>query len=226
MTTFDTIVVLVLSVSLIYSLFRGMIKEVFSLLSIAVGYLVAIKYNHEAAIELKGFIDSEPIARAVGFVGLYLVFSMAVSLIGFLVKKLLHKSDTLSGMDRIIGGGIGLLKAAALLAMVIVPLQWFPDFYGDITRDSVTAPYLEKTTVEVKRLLNVDDEFFERNLNKVKRLKEEMPDIEKMKKMNDQFEKLKKQAEELGVSKSEPQDKHSQEDQKKLDDLIRSVTKE
>lgn len=196
------------------------------MLSIAVGYLVAVKYNHEAAIELKGFIDSEPIARAVGFVGLYLVFSMAVSLVGFLVKKLLHKSDTLSGMDRIIGGGIGLVKAAALIAMVIVPLQWFPEFYKNITQNSVTVPYLEKATVEVKRLLNVDDDFFERNLNKVKKLKEEMPDIEKMKKMNDQFEKLKKQAEELGVSKSGPQDKHSQEDQKKLDELIQSVTKE
>ncbi len=226
MTTFDTIVVLVLSVSLIYSLFRGMIKEVFSLLSIAVGYLVAVKYNHEAAIELEGFIDSEPIARAVGFVGLYLVFSMAVSLVGFLVKKLLHKSDTLTGMDRIVGGGIGLVKAAALIAMVIVPLQWFPEFYENITQDSVTVPYLEKATVEVKHLLNVDDDFFERNLNKVKKLKEEMPDIEKMNKMNDQFEKLKKQAEELGVSNSGPQDKHSQEDQKKLDELIQSVTKE
>ncbi len=226
MTTFDTIVVLVLSVSLIYSLFRGMIKEIFSLLSIAIGYLVAIKYNHEAALQLKGIIDSEPIARAVGFVGLYLVVSMAVSLVGFMVKKLLHKSDAISGVDRIIGGGIGLLKAVALIAMVIVPLQWFPDFYKDVTRDSITVPYLEKATVEVKHLLNVDEDFFERNLGKVKKLKEEMPDIGKMKEMGEQFEKIKKQASDLGASKTEPQDKHSQEDQKKLDELIQSVTKE
>ena len=159
MTTFDTVVVVVLSVSLIYSLFRGMIKEIFSLLSITIGYVVALKYNHEAALELKGYIDSEPIARVVAFVGLYLVFSIAVSLVGLLVRKLLRKSDTLSGVDRIIGGGIGLVKALALIAMVIVPLQWFPKYYKDITRDSVTVPYLEQATIEVKRLFNVNDDF-------------------------------------------------------------------
>ena len=47
-----------------------------------------------------------------------------------------------------------------------------------------------------------------------------------MKKMVEQFESIKKQAGDLGASKTEPQDKHSPEDQKKLDDLIRSVTKE
>ncbi len=219
MTTFDTIVVLILSVSLIYSLFRGMIKEIFSLLSIIIGYIAAVKYNREAALELQGFIDSEPIARAVAFAGLYLICSMAVSLVGWLVKKLFHKSDALSGMDRIIGGGVGLIKGVALIAMLIVPLQWFPEFYSDITKNSVTVPYLEKATLEVKHLLNVDEDFFERNLNKIKELKENMPDLENMKKMTDQLDQFKKQ------DKQQPQDTHSEDDQKKLDDLVRSVTK-
>lgn len=226
MSTFDTIVIMTLGVSLLYSIFRGMIKEIFSILSIVIGYVAAVKYNNDAAEYLKPYISTESIARVVGFVGIYLAATLVVGLIGYMVRKLLHKSDALSLVDRLIGGFIGLLKGVILVALVLVPLQWFPDFYKDLTKGSQTAPELEKATLKIKKLLNVDQGFFEKGLDSIKDLHEKMPDLDEMKKLSDKLGDLKGKADELLPEKSTPQDTHSKKDQEKLEELVRSVTKE
>ena len=226
MTTFDTLVILTLGISFVYSIFRGMIKEIFSILSLVVGYVAAVKYNGEAALHLQPYIDNESIARVVAFIGIYLIASLVVSIVGFLVRKLLHKSDALSLLDRLIGGFIGVLKGGVLVALVLVPLQWFPDFYRDVTRGSTTVPYLEQATVEIKSVLNVDQDFFQKRLNSIKDLKEKMPELEEMKKLSGKIGDLKEKAGELLPEKSSPQDAHSEKEQEKLEELVRSVTKE
>ncbi len=226
MTTFDTLVVLIIGISFLYSIFRGMVKEIFSILALIIGYVAAVKYNGEAAIHLQPYIETEAIARVVAFVGIYLASSLVVSVVGFLVRKLLHKSDTLSLVDRLIGGGIGVFKGVFLVALVLVPLQWFPEFYRDVTRDSVMVPHMEEATLEIKKLLNVDQGFIDKSLDSIKGLKEKMPDLEDMKKLSDKLGTLKKKADDLIPEKSTPQDAHTQKDQEKLDELVRSVTKE
>lgn len=226
MTTFDTLVILTLGISFVYSIFRGMIKEIFSILSLVVGYVAAVKYNGEAALHLQPYIDNESIARVVAFIGIYLIASLVVSVVGFLVRKLLHKSDALSLLDRLIGGFIGILKGGVLVALILVPLQWFPEFYRDVTRGSTTVPYLEQATVEIKNALNVDQDFFQNSLNSIKDLKEKMPEIEEMQRLSGKIGDLKEKAGELLPEKSSPQDTHSEKEQEKLEELVRSVTKE
>ena len=73
MTSFDIFVAVVLGFSLIFSLMKGFIREIFSLLAYVGGYLLAVKYQSTFAAFLMGSIPSKPIAKLVAFVGIYII---------------------------------------------------------------------------------------------------------------------------------------------------------
>lgn len=110
MTTFDTAVIFVLSMSVIYSLFRGMIKEIFSLLGIVAGYIAAMKYNAALGEHLEQVIAVEAVAKATAFALIFVGAGFVVGIIGYFVRKFLHSSGALSGIDRLVGAGFGLVK--------------------------------------------------------------------------------------------------------------------
>ena len=72
MTAFDIIVFTILGLSLILSLFKGFIKEIFSLFSILGGYLMAANYQHELSQIIFETISSKPIAKIIAFVSIYI----------------------------------------------------------------------------------------------------------------------------------------------------------
>ena len=63
MTSFDIFVSVVLGFSLIFSLMKGFVREIFSLLSYVGGYLMAVKYQSTFAQVLMETIPSKPIAK-------------------------------------------------------------------------------------------------------------------------------------------------------------------
>ena len=67
MTTFDIIVYSILGLSVIFSLFKGFVKEIFSLLSYLGGYLMASKYQGVFSNVLMESIPSKPIANLIAF---------------------------------------------------------------------------------------------------------------------------------------------------------------
>ena len=144
MTTFDTIAVFVITISVIYSLFRGLIKEVFSLLSFVGGYAGAIKFQQQGAEFCEKLFSNAKASEFVGFVLVFLVFLFGIRLIGMAVQKAIRSADVLSALDRVLGGAIGLIKGALVVIIVMVPLELFPDTYRSVTKDSIIAPPLEE----------------------------------------------------------------------------------
>ncbi|NIQ02913.1 MAG: hypothetical protein GWM98_23155, partial [Nitrospinaceae bacterium] len=96
------------------------------------------------------------------------------------VQKFVHRRAGLSGLDRILGGAIGVLKGVLLLIIFMVPLKFFPNLYGEWTRDSWFAPRLEtasevlRRTVQSPRLLDsvpqISLEGMKKNLGKLQDL--------------------------------------------------------
>ncbi len=207
MTSFDIFVAVVLGFCLIFSLMKGLVREIFSLLAYAGGYLMAVKYQGSVAVVLMESIPSKPIAKLVAFAAIYIVTAIIISLMGKIAKGILWSGTDLSTLDRILGGVVGLVKGVVILVAITFPLQFFPEVAKKFTKDSYTAPYLAKVLDFVSQDPGA--------------LKEKFNELKEMKKLKDTFDDLKKKL----PDNDKPLDQYSPEDREKLNAILKSVSK-
>lgn len=219
MTIFDIIVIVIVLLSLIYSIVRGMIREIFALLSIVAGYVLAVRYQGVGADWLKDIITNNTAARLTSFALLFIFSGLIVSLVGRLVKKLIHTSDALSGMDRTVGGAFGLVKALVFIVLLMFPLQMYPDAYRNVTRDSVLAPSLSRLSDKLIDALDAQEGFLDNMKRKFTRI-ERRNTLDKI--TDDLLQAGKNIKNNIGESVEE----HSDKDKKQLDSILESFSKE
>jgi len=226
MTTFDIVVYSVLGLSVIFSLFKGFIKEVFSLLSYLGGYLMASKYQGVFSQLLMESIPSKPIAKLIAFAGIYIMTAIIISLMGRIARGFIMSATKLSGFDRLAGGFVGFARGVMIVVAITFPLQYFPEVSKKIMKDSQTAPHLAKVLTFVNQnpeALNIRKKLTDFDMGGIK---EKFEELKNMKDMADQFEDLKKILPTMGSgSKKEekPLDQYSKEDIQKLTDILKSV---
>jgi len=151
---FNIIVAVIVGLSLIYSLSRGMVREIFSLLSLGASYVIAVRYQAYLGHWLEEVIKNHVAAHLIAFVFLFILSGLIFSMLYQLVAKLLNPSDKLSGLDKLVGGAIGLLKAYVFIVILMFPMQMYPDVYHKLTRGSKLAPNF--TQVSNKLINNLD----------------------------------------------------------------------
>ncbi|MDC1122477.1 CvpA family protein [Nitrospinaceae bacterium] len=228
MTTFDVVVYFLLSLSVIFSLFKGFVKEIFSLLSYLGGYLMASKYQGVFSQLIMESIPSKPIAKLIAFAGIYIMTVIIISLMGRIARGFIMSATELSGFDRLVGGFVGFAKGIIIVVILTFPLQFFPEVSKKLMKDSQTAPHLAKVLAFVNQnpeALNIRKKLTDFNMDG---MKEKFEELKEMKEMAGQFEDLKKSFPNMdGNSKNGeiPQDQYSKEDIQKLTDILKSVEK-
>ncbi|MFQ5482594.1 MAG: CvpA family protein [Nitrospinaceae bacterium] len=224
MTTFDTCFILVTVISALIGLFRGLVRETFSLLAWGGGYFMAMKFNLDLMDYLNDWFENETTARVLAFAFLFILTFIAVSALSFGIRSFMSHSGAMTGLDRLIGSLFGVARGIILGILLTAPLQLFPDTYSRLTKNSWAAPYLEETTDSIRELLDVKDSLLDRGLRK---LKQQVPDkIPGLDKLKDISSKLQEKLSPSSSSDEKPQDDHTKEDQDKLDELVRSVTRD
>ena len=221
MTPFDIFASVVLSVTLIFSLLKGFVREVFSLLAYVGGYLIAVEYQGAFAQVLMVSIPSKPIAKLIAFISIYIVTAIVISLIGKIIKSILWSGTDLSMFDRIFGGILGLAKGIAILVTVTFPLHFFPEVAKKVTENSYAAPYLAevlKFANQNRGKLSLKKPFLSFDINEAK---EKFKDIKDLNTLQKTYDDLKGK---MTVSEK-PLDQYSSEDRKKLEDILKSVDK-
>ena len=228
MTTFDIVVYSILGLSVILSLFKGFVKEVFSLLSYLGGYLMASKYQGVFSQLLMESVPSKPIAILIAFAGIFIVTAIMISITGRIARGLIMSATQLSGFDRLAGGVVGFGKGVMIVVAVTFPLQFFPEVGKKLMKDSQTAPHLAKVLAFVSQnpeALNIRKKLNDFDMGG---MKEKFEELKNMKGMAEQFEDLKNSLSNMnGDSKKgeKPLDEYSKEDIQKLTDILKSVEK-
>lgn len=142
MTLFDYLILFVLLCSIVISTLRGLIKEVLSLVSWIVSFVVANAYSTTLAGWLPDLIPGQSLQLIVGFLVLFIGVRLLMSLLMKAVDALI-KASGLSLADRGLGGLFGLARgcvivmAAVLLSgMTSIPQQAF-------WKDALLSPMAE-----------------------------------------------------------------------------------
>lgn len=131
MTIFDYLVLLVLICSVVISTLRGLVKEILSLLSWVVSFVVANAYGESLTSLLPEMIPGHVARLIIAFIALFIGVRLLMMLLTMALDALI-KASGLTLADRGLGGLFGLgrgllivLTAVLICGMTAIPQQPF-----------------------------------------------------------------------------------------------------
>ncbi|MCY4263743.1 MAG: CvpA family protein [Gammaproteobacteria bacterium] len=139
MNPFDTAILIVIGISALYGLWRGLVKEILSLVIWVVALVVARLHSGLVADMLSSLIENEIVRSLTAFCLLFL----GVLIAGSLLIKLMDTVLTVTGLslfDKMLGAIFGVARGAVI---VLVCLYILNVFLSENTRwqDSSLIPY-------------------------------------------------------------------------------------
>jgi membrane protein required for colicin V production len=155
MTTFDYVMLGVILVSVAISIWRGLVREVVSLLSWLVALWVAARFSVVFSEWLPTAIANPSARYVTAFVVLFLGAVIVLELFGVLLARLLHAAG-LGFVDRALGAAFGLARGA-LLAWILALLGGLTSLpQQDWWRESLFAPPLQAAVLAARPLLPLE----------------------------------------------------------------------
>lgn len=125
MATADILILITAILSVALGVWRGLVKEVLSLVVWVVAFWASLTFGRPLAGLMSGLIDSPSVRGALGFTLLFI----AVIVAGALITKLVHKAVAGSGLElvnRLTGGAFGLLRGFAIVVVLLTVVSYFP----------------------------------------------------------------------------------------------------
>lgn len=142
MNELDWFIVAVCIVSGLFSLFRGFVKELLSMVIWIVAIVIAIKFSPILGHLMASWIENESIQLAAAF----LILLSSTLVVGGLVNQLLAKLINYAGLgafDRILGMLLGMVRGMfVVVVLVIIGRTFFQIESLEIWQTSTLAPYL------------------------------------------------------------------------------------
>ena len=124
MNALDFIILSIIFISGLYSFFRGFIREVFSILSLGLGLLLAVKFYQVPAHQLSSWVNDLMIRNLIGFIFIFIGVSLVITLIGIIIRRVFTLCK-LGALDRVLGVLLGLLKGIFIGMVIIFVLIFF-----------------------------------------------------------------------------------------------------
>lgn len=114
----DYAIIAIILLSTFASLWRGLVRELLSLLIWVAAVLVGWIFHPQLALHLD-FIESLGLRHLAAFILLFLVVMIIGAVIGYLISVLLERAG-ISGTDRMLGGIFGAVRGAALVVILVL----------------------------------------------------------------------------------------------------------
>jgi len=139
MTPADWVICTLVLLNVITAALQGFFSEALSIAGLAVGYLVAAWQYRSLADWLESYLKNPWLAEILGFLAIFfailLLFGIAARFARWFMKK-----AGLSGLDRFLGGLLGLLKGGLMVAVILMGMTAFAPTSKLLT-NSQLAPY-------------------------------------------------------------------------------------
>lgn len=152
MTEFDYIILAIIIISSLIGLWRGFIREAFSLALWILAFWVAWTFFKELDPHLIQWIESPTLRMGASF-GILMISTLIVGgIVNFLLIQLVEKTG-MTGTDRIMGMVFGAARGALLVAVVflLAGLTTLPQ--ETWWKASVLAPYLQELAYWIRDML-------------------------------------------------------------------------
>ena len=124
MTTIDIVILIVLGAGAIVGFTKGFLKQLAGLLGLVAGLLIAkALYATVAERFFLPLTDSLTVGQGIAFVVIWLAVPLAFLLLATLLTKAME-AVALGWVNRLLGAGLGLLKSALLVSLLICVVEY------------------------------------------------------------------------------------------------------
>ncbi|MBU2550810.1 MAG: CvpA family protein [Proteobacteria bacterium] len=178
MNGLDIAFIAILFFFFVRGIFRGFIKELTSTFGLVAGYVISRQYYPETAELLKPFVQDQNYRLAIGFLMLCLGLFLAISLLGLVLDRVLKV--TLGNVTNgLLGAAVGLLKAVALSAIVLMVATAFIRPETPFFQDSLAWPYIRYISNSLREMLpqNLKDVLDKKPSLLPEQIKDKLPDL-------------------------------------------------
>ena len=160
----DLILGVVILLFVLHGLWYGFVRELFSLLALVGGGVVAARY-HLAVVRFFGVAETGGIAtRVLVFIALFLLVILVVRLTGKAINKVLSESP-LGWIDRLAGGLCGLAVGTVFLGVVLLLVTTYvPRFRPFFMQSELYDPLTDLVRLMAEALPEEVHRLYERHL--------------------------------------------------------------
>lgn len=153
MNPFDILIVVILGYSLVRGLFRGLVKEISSIIGVFGGFYAAYTYYGIFSKFLAGFIHDVSYLNIFSFLVIFCCVLIIVSILGIIIKYLLNIAF-LGWVDRIGGLVFGFIKAVLIVSVLFISLTAFLPQGASFIKDSVLAPHVAWVSEKMAKVVS------------------------------------------------------------------------
>jgi membrane protein required for colicin V production len=153
MNPFDIIIIVILGYSLVRGIFRGLVKEVSSIIGVLGGFYAAFTYYTILTKFLSGLIKETAYLNILSFLIIFCGVLIIVGILGVFIKYLLNIAF-LGWVDRIGGVGFGLVKGILIASILFITLTAFLPKGSAFLKNSMLAPHVSWVSEKMAKVIS------------------------------------------------------------------------
>lgn len=138
---FDVLILGILNFCLIKGIFRGLIKEGVSLIGVIAGFCAASYYYLLIVGIFSNWISNRAYLRMLGFLSVFIGIVIIINVLIPTIKYILGL-DFIQGVDRSLGGGVGITKGIILSSILLIIFTTFLPAGTSLISDSQLSRHL------------------------------------------------------------------------------------
>jgi len=142
----DYSIIVLISISLVIGLFRGLIKEAFALVIWGVATWVGFTFNKPLADLFIDAISMESVRIGTAFFSLFILTLIVGAIINYLLSALVSKTG-LSGTDRFAGLIFGIVRGGFIVVVLVMLAGLTPLPNEPWWQESQLLPHFQSTAV-------------------------------------------------------------------------------
>jgi membrane protein required for colicin V production len=153
MNPLDMVVIVVVGYCLIRGLFRGLVKELSSIVGVLGGFYAAYTYYPLLVEPLASWITSTTYNNLLSFLIIFICVFIIISLLGVLIKFIM-KVVFLGWLDRVCGAGFGTIKGILITSVLVLALTTFLPKGAGIVKNSLLAPHITLISERLSKIVS------------------------------------------------------------------------
>jgi len=163
MNILDYVIAGVVGFCLVRGLFRGLVKEISSIVGVFAGYYCACNFYKPLSeiVQEWNIISNPAYIKIIVFFCLFCIVFILIGLIGVVIRYLLRELF-ISWVDTAFGGGFGMAKGVLITSVLLIPLTAFLPDDDRLMKESVLAPHV---TVISRKMVSMVPEHLKEKFN-------------------------------------------------------------
>jgi membrane protein required for colicin V production len=151
----DVIFTLILGYCLVRGIFRGLIKELTSIVGVFGAFYFAYRYYPDMADLLGHWLKDADYANILAFIVLFVGVYLVINTIGAIIKYLMNIAY-MGWVDRLTGAVFGTIKGLLIVVVMVAAFTAFLPSKTDLLSDSIFVRHLSGVSAVMVRAGSAD----------------------------------------------------------------------